>query len=186
MPYLPTTTSRKTPISLLRPLLGSPNISPADEILAAESLYGNPEGENQLNAAEGNNQSDNDYDIVVKQTYYERGEEELDYDDDPHVEEDMVNRDDDDNPDDEDEGSNADDEEDDDLAEDLYAAESVRPKQGKDATIWGQLGTPVGERSTTDTETGETAEMMKSVLIESPDGDQTAGKNKSRRSRGRR
>ena len=138
---------------------------PTDEILVAELLYGNPEVEYKMNVAKDDDQKDNDHDVIVEQTYYERGEEELDYDDDPPVEEDMAVRDNDGDPGKEDESGNTDDEGEDDLAEDHAAAESVRPKKGKDAPVWGRLGTPVGEKNTTDTETGKTAEMMKSVLI---------------------
>ena len=49
----------------------------------------------------------------------------------------------------------------DNLTEDNDAAESVHLKEGKDAPIWGWLGTSVSDRSTTDTETGETTKMMK-------------------------
>ena len=149
----------------------------ADDILVAESRYGNPEEENELNVAKGDDQEGGDYDVIMEETYYVQGEEELDYDNDPPVEEDMVVRDADDNPGDED-----DDKGEDDLADDNDAAESIRPKEGKDAAVWGRLGTPVGDRSTTDTETGETTNLIKSVLIRSPDGDQTTGKDESRRS----
>ena len=94
----------------------------------------------------------------------------------------MVIRDKDNHSEDEDEDGNANDEEEDDLVDDDDAAEPVRPKEGKDAAVWGRLGTPIGDRSTTDTETGETADLMKSVLIGSPDGDQTPCKDESRRS----
>ena len=76
-----------------------------------------------------------------------------------------------------DEDVNADDEEED----DHVATESVRPKKGKDAPVWGRLGTLVSDRSTTDTETGETTKLMKSVLIGSPDADESEPR-RSRRS----
>ena len=59
-----------------------------------------------------------------------------------------------------------------------------RPSLKRGRTLWygGRLGTPVGDRSTTDTETGETAELMKSVLLRSPEGDPD-GENRPRRSR---
>ena len=88
----------------------------------------------------------------------------MDYDDDALVEEDAPAPIDDQELD---EDVNADDEEEDDHA----TAGSVCPLKGKDAPVWGQLGTPIGDRSTTDTETGETAELMKSVLLGSPEGD---------------
>ena len=157
--------------------VGTTRHQPADKIIAADSLYGNPEVEHEMDAAEDDDQEDNDHDVVVEETCYERGEEELDYDDDAPVEEEMAVQDDDSDPGDEDKDGNADDEGEDDVA----ATGSVRPKKGKDAPVWGRLGTPVGDKSTTDTETGETAEMMKSVLIGSPDGNQTAEKNESRR-----
>ena len=100
-----------------------------------------------MNAAKDDGQKDNDHDVIIKQTYYERGEEELDYNDDAPIEEDMAVWDDGD-PGDKDKSSNADDEEEDDLTEDHTAAESVHPQKGKDAPVWGWLGTPVGGRST--------------------------------------
>ena len=78
-----------------------------------------------------------DYDVIVEEIYYEQGEEELDYDDAPPVEEDMVIRDKDNHSEDEDEDGNANDEEEDDLADNDDAAEPVRPKEGKDAAVWG-------------------------------------------------
>ena len=159
-------------------IVGTTRQPSADDILVAESQYGNPEEENELTEAKGG-----DYDVVVEETYYEHREEELDYDDDPSVEEDMVIWDDDDDPDNDADNGNADDEEENDLADDDNPAESIRPKEGEYAAVWGWLGTPVGDQSTTDTETGKTADLMKSVLIRSPEGDQNAGKDKSRRSR---
>ena len=40
----------------------------------------------------------------------------------------------------------------------------------KKALVWGQLGTPINERDMTDTETGEAATLMESILIQSPEG----------------
>ena len=152
---------------------------PADEIMMAESQYGNPEAEDMTHDAGVNDADDNDYDVVVKETYYEWGEEELDYDDYAPVEEETVAQVHDQELDKSDKDVNADDE-----GEDNHAnAESVRPNKGKDAPVWGRLGTPVGDRSTTDTETGETAELMKSVLLGSPEGDQPEEESKPRRGR---
>ena len=152
---------------------------PADEIIKAESHYGNPEVEDEMfttgdddDGAEGN-----DYDVVIEETYYERGEEELDYHDDAAVGEDMPAQDEGSRPVDEDEDVNTDDEEEDDPA----VNESVRPKKGKDAPVWGRLGTPVGDRSTTDTETGKTAELMESVVLGSLDADPTNEESPPRR-----
>ena len=108
-----------------------------------------------------------------------RVKEELDYDDDAPVEEDMPVREDDQRPDNSDGDVNADDEEE----GDHVATKSVCPKKGKDAPVWGRLGTPVGDRSTTDTETGKTAKLMKSVLLGSPDGGPITEESKPRRSR---
>ena len=152
---------------------------PADEIIAAESCYGNPEAEDETFAAKDDDAEDNDYDVVVEETYYEQGEEELDYNDDAPVEEDVPAQDDGSRPGNEDEDINTDDEGED----DHVATESVCPKKGKDAPVWGRLGTPVGDRSTTDTKTGETAELMESVVIGSPDGYPTNEESKPRRSR---
>ena len=152
---------------------------PADEIITAESHYGNPEEEDETGIADDDDTKSNDYDIVVEETYYEQGEEELDYNDDAPMEEDLPAQDGGSRPGNEDEDVNADDEEED----DHVATESIHPKKGKDAPVWGRLGTPVGDRSTTDTETGETAELMKSVLIGSPDADTTKEESEPRRSR---
>ena len=114
--------------------------------------------------------------LSLRKTYYERGEEDLDYDDVMPEDEEAPDQVDDQELD---EDVNADDDEEDDHA----IAESVCPQKGKDAPIWGRLGTPVGDRSTTDTETGETAELMKSVLLGSPEGDPIEEENKPRRSR---
>ena len=92
---------------------------------------------------------------------------------------DMATQQDDQEPGNSDEDVNTDDEEEDDHVD----VESVRPKKDKEAPVWGQLGTPVGDRSTTDTETGETAELMKSVLLGSPDGDPTNEESAPRRGR---
>ena len=108
---------------------------PADKIMVAESQYGNPGVEDKTQDAEVDN-TDNDYNAVVEETYYERGEEELDYDDDMPVEEDTPAQIDDQELD---EDVNADDEEEDDHA----TAESVHPKKGKDAPVWGQLVLPL-------------------------------------------
>ena len=148
----------------------------ADEVMTAESQYGDPEAVDKTPDAEADDADDNDYNVVVEETYYERGEEELDYDDDAPVEEDAPAQLDDQELD---EDVNADDEEEDDHA----IAGSVRPQKGKDAPVWGRLGTPVGDRSTTDTETGETAELMQSVLLGSPQGDPIEEENNPRRSR---
>ena len=150
---------------------------PTDEIIAAESHYGNPEAEDETFAAEDDDTEDNDYNVVVEETYYERGEEELDYDDDAPVEEDMPAQDDGSRPGNEDEDVNTNDEGED----DHVATESVRPKKGKDAPVWGRLGTPISDRSTTDTKTGETAKLMESVMIGSPDGYPTNEESKPRR-----
>ena len=82
-------------------------------------------------------------------------------------------------PVDEDKDVNADDEEEDDPA----VNESICPKKGKDAPVWGRLGTPVGDRSMTDTETGETADLMESVVLGSPDGDPSNEESPPSRSR---
>ena len=130
----------------------------ADEILSAEAHYGDPGEENELNVTKGNDQEDSDYDVVVEQTYYEPGKEELDYDDDlPAGEEDIVVRDayDDGKSYDEDEDELADDNDAKDINDEDEAAKSTHLKKGKDAPVWGWLATPVGDRSATDTETGE-------------------------------
>ena len=152
---------------------------PADEIIKAESCYGNPEADDETFATDDDDDGaeGNDYDVVIEETYYKRGEEELDYHDDAAVGEDMPAQDEGSRPVDEDEDVNADDEEEDDPA----VNESVRPKKGKDAPVCGRLGTPVGDRSTTDTETGETAELMESVVLGSPDGDPTNEESPPRR-----
>ena len=154
---------------------------PADEIIEAESRYGNPEVKDETFAADDNDDAEgNDYDVVVEEIYYEWGEEELDYNDDAAVEEDMPTQDEGSRPVNEDEDVNTDDEEEDDPT----VNESVHPKKGKDAPVWGRLGTPVGDRSMTDTETGKTAELMESVVLGSPDGDPTnEGSQPRRRSR---
>ena len=103
---------------------------PANEIMATEMQYGNLEAEDQVQGAEVDDMHDNDYDIVVEETYYERGEEELDYDDVAPVNDDAPDQIDDQELDEDD---NADDEEEDDHA----IAESVRPQKGKDAPVWG-------------------------------------------------
>ena len=135
----------------------------ADEIMAAESQYGDPGAKDKTPDAEANDMDDNNYNAVIEETYYERGKEELDYDDDAPVEEDAPAPIDDQELD----KDVNDDEEEDDHA----TAGSVRPLKGKDAPVWGRLDTPIGDRSTTDTETGETAELMKSVLLGSLEGD---------------
>ena len=145
------------------------------KIMKAESQYGDPEmGDKTLDAAD--DADGNDYDVVVEETYYECGEEELDYNDDAPVEEDAPAQLDNQGLDDYD---NTDDEEEDDHT----VAGSVRPQKGKDTLVWGRLGTSVGDRSTTDTETGETAELMQSVLLGSPQGDPIEEENNPRRSR---
>ena len=143
--------------------------------MTAESQYGDPEAEDKTPDAEADNADNNDYDVVIEETYYERGEEELDYDDDAPVEGDAPAQLDDQELD---EDANTDDKEEDDHA----IAGSIRPQKGKDTLVWGRLGTPVGDRSTTDTETGKTAELMKSVLLGSPEGDPVKEENKPRRS----
>ena len=152
---------------------------PADEIIKAESRYGNPEAEDETFATDDDGTKGDDYDVVIEEIYYERGEEELDYHDDAAVEEGMPTQDEDSRPVDEDEDVNADDEEEDDPA----VNEFVRPKKGKDAPVWGRLGTPVGDRSTTDTEIGETADLMESVVLGSPDRDPTNEESPPSRSR---
>ena len=143
--------------------------------MTAESQYGDPGMEDKPlddGVDDGNN---NDFNVVVEETYYEQNEE-LDYDDDAPTEEVTPARleghelDDDANADDEEEDA-------------PINAESVRPCKGKDAPVWGRLGTPVGDRSTTDTETGETAELMQSVLLGSPQGDPIEEESNPRRSR---
>ena len=153
---------------------------PADKIITAESRYGNPKEEDEMGIADDADADaeGNDYDIVVEETYYEQGEEELDYNNDAPTEEDLPAQDGGSRPGNEDEDVNADYEEED----DHVATESVHPKKGKDVPVWGRLGTPVGDRSTTDTETGKTAELMKSVLIASPDADATKEESEPRRS----
>ena len=148
---------------------------PADDIMTAESQYGDPEVEDETPDVEADNEDDNEYNAIVEETYYEHGEEELDYDDDAPVEEEAPAQIDDQEPD---EDVNVDDGEEGDHA----TAGSVHPQKGKDAPVWRRLGTPVGDRSTTDTETGETAELMKSVLLGSPEGDPIE-ENRLRRSR---
>ena len=143
----------------------------ADEIMRAESQYGDTVIEDKTPDGE----EDNDFNAAVEETYYEQGEEELDYDDDAPAEEATPAHSDD----------NTDDSDDADGREENAATEneSVRPRKGKDAPVWGRLGTPVGDRSTTDTETSETAELMQSVLLGSPQGDPIEEESNSRRSR---
>ena len=144
--------------------------SPADEIMRAESQYGDAETEDRILDDADDDGKDNDFNTVVEDTYYEQGEEELDYDDDVPVEESTPARLDDDNADDEEESAPTN-------------TEFVRPQKGKDAPVWGRLGTPVGDKSTTDTETGETAELMQSVLLGSPQGDPIEEEGRPSRSR---
>ena len=144
--------------------------------MMAESQYGDPEAVDKTPDAEADDADDNDYNVVVEETYYEHGEEELDYDDDTPVEEDAPAQLDDQELD---EDVNVDDEEEDDHA----IAGSICPQKGKDALVWGRLGTPVSDRSTTDTETGKTAELMQSVLLGSPQGDPIEEENNPRRNR---
>ena len=47
---------------------------PADEIMTAESQYGNPEAEDETHDADVDDANDNDYNIVVEETYYEQGQ----------------------------------------------------------------------------------------------------------------
>ena len=61
--------------------------SPADEIMRAESQYGDAETEDRILDDADDDGQDNDFNTVVEDTYYEQGEEELDYDDDAPVEE---------------------------------------------------------------------------------------------------
>ena len=129
---------------------------PADDIMVAESQYGNPEVEDDIPDVEADDEGDNDYNIVVKE------EEAPAQIDDQELDEDV----------------NVNDRE----GDDHTTAKSVCPQKGKDAPVWRRLGTPVGNRSTTDTETGEAAKLMKSVLLGSPEGDPD-GENRPRRSR---
>ena len=147
----------------------------ADEIMTAESQYGNPGVKDKTLDAGVDDEDDNDYNTVVEGTYYEQGEEELDYDDDTPIEKDTPAQLDDQELD---EDINADDEE-----EDGHTiARPIHPQKGKDAPLWGRLGTPVGDRSTTDTETGEAAELMQSVLLGSSQGDPIEEESNPRRS----
>ena len=57
--------------------------------MTAESQYGDPEAEDKTPDAEADDADDNDYNVVVEETYYERGKEELDYNNDAPVEEDV-------------------------------------------------------------------------------------------------
>ena len=77
--------------------------SPADEIMRAESQYGDAETEDRILDDADDDGKDNDFNTVVEDTYYEQGEEELDYDDDVLVEESTPAHLDDDNADDEEE-----------------------------------------------------------------------------------
>ena len=152
----------------------------ADEIMRAESQYGDTGIEDKTLDDGVDDEKDNDFNTVVEETYYEQDDEELDYDDDAPTEEATPAQDDNaDNVDDADDVDNADDEEENAPTNN----ESVRPRKGKDAPVWGRLGTPVGDRSTTDTETGETAELMQSVLLGSPQGDPIEEESNPRRSR---
>ena len=148
---------------------------PAEEIMAAESQYGDSGMEDKTLDDGVDDGKDNDFNTVVEETYYEQGDEELDYDDDAPAEETTPAQLDDHEQDDD---VNADDEEEDAPTN----TESVRPRKGKDAPVWGWLGTPVGDRSTTDTETGETAKLMQSVLLGSPQGDPIEEESNPRRS----
>ena len=121
--------------------------------------------------------NDNDFNTVVEETYYERGDEELDYDDDAPTEEVTPAR-----------------LEDQELDDDAQCRQRGRGcsyqcrvhyalAREKDAPVWGRLGTPVRDRSTTDTETGETTELMQSVLLGSPQGYPIEEESNPRRSR---
>ena len=156
---------------------------PADEIMTAESQYGDPRMEDKIPDDGVDDERDNDFNTVVEETYYEQGDEELDYDDDAPTEEvtpaQLEDHEQDNNTDDD---VNADDE-----GEDAPTdTESVHPCKGKDAPVWGRLEIPVGmatpERSTTDTETGETAKLMQSVLLGSPQGDPIEEESSPKRS----
>ena len=85
----------------------------ADEIMAAEMQYGNLEAENQVEGAEADDTDGNDYDVVIEETYYEHGEEDLDYNDVTPEDEDAPDQVDDQELD---EDVNADDDEEDDHA----------------------------------------------------------------------
>ena len=158
---------------------------PVDEIMTAESQYGDPGMEDKIPYDGADNVKDNDFNTAVEEDYYEQGDEELDYYDDAPTEEvtpaqlddhEQVNADNDVNADDEGEDAPTN-------------TESMRPRKGKEAPVWERLGTPVRtatpERSivSTDTETGETAELMQSVLLASPQGDLTEEECNPRRSR---
>ena len=142
----------------------------ADEIMRAESQYGDAGTEDRILDDAVDDGKDNDFNTVVEETYYEQGEEELDYDDDAPAEESTPAHLDDDNADEEEEDVPTN-------------TELVCPKKQKDAPVWGRLGTPVGNRSTTDTEAGETTELMQSVLLGSPQGDPIEEESRPRRSR---
>ena len=61
--------------------------------------------------------------------------------------------------------------EDDVLTEKHEQVADVDESEVKQAAIWGQLGEPVDDRTSTDTKTGDTANLMESVLgIQSPEG----------------
>ena len=153
---------------------------PADEIMTAESQYGDPRMEDNIPDDGVDDGKDNDFNTAVEETYYEQGDEELDYDDDAPTEEvTPAQLDDHEQDNNADNDVNTDDEEED----TPINTKSVRPRKGKDAPVWGRLGTPVGDRSTTDTETGKTAELMQSVLPGSPQGDPIEEESSPRRSR---
>ena len=60
---------------------------PADEIMTAESQYGDPGIEDKMLDEGVDDGKDNVVNTVVKETYYVQGDEELDYDDDAPAEE---------------------------------------------------------------------------------------------------
>ena len=44
---------------------------PADDIMTAESQYGDPEVEDDIPDVEADDEGDNDYNAIVEETYYE-------------------------------------------------------------------------------------------------------------------
>ena len=92
-------------------------------------------------------------DVIIKEEYFEQQEEELDYEDNTPVEEceQVV-------------------EEVEQVVE-IDEDEETTVMEVKEPTVWKQLGDPVDERASTDTNTGEAVSLMESVLgIQSPKG----------------
>ena len=106
---------------------------------------GDADGGNDSSPEEEEIEQD-DSDVVIEEQYYKQQEKELDYEDDAPTKE--LEQ-----------------------AADVDESEQAADTKVKQAVIWGWLGEPVDERTSTNTETGEMANLMESVLgIQSPEG----------------